>query len=211
MGDSMDNTAEKSPSLGPGCGENWALILVSAKNPLPEDYAAELCMHSAGKCADARIAPCLEKMFEDAQKDGITLLMRSGHRSVEYQRKLYLGRIQRAIREEGVPEEQAADYAATIVARPGTSEHHTGLAFDLLTPQYDILDEGFEATAAFSWLCENAHRYGFVLRYPKDKTPVTGIIYEPWHWRYVGLVAARHMRGSGECLEEYLQRISQEK
>ncbi|MEL7609709.1 MAG: M15 family metallopeptidase [Bacillota bacterium] len=206
----MDDTEKKHPSAEPGFGEDWALILVSAKSPLPKDFPVELCMHSAGKCADARITLRMEQMFEDARKDGVTLLMRSGHRSVEYQEELYLRRIQRAVREENVPEEQAADYAATIVARPGTSEHHTGLAFDLLTPEYDILDEGFENTPAFSWLCENAHRYGFVLRYPKDKTPVTGIVYEPWHWRYVGMKAAKEMRQSGECLEEYLKRTSKE-
>lgn len=92
---------------------------------------------------------------------------------------------------------------------PGTSEHHTGLALDLITPGYQQLDDGFENTAAFKWLDKHSAEYGFVLRYPKDKEDITKIIYEPWHYRYVGVNAAETIKANGWCLEEYVENLKQ--
>ena len=99
----------------------------------------------------------------------------------------------------GYSKVEATQKAATIILPPGTSEHNAGLAMDICS-----LEQNFEETKEFEWLCENAADYGFILRYPEDKQDITKIIYEPWHWRYVGVEAAQEMKASGECLEEYL-------
>ena len=99
---------------------------------------------------------------------------------------------------------EAVAAALTLVTRPGFSEHHTGLALDIVTPTYQNLDEGFAETAAFGWLDQNAAEYGFILRYPKNKESVTQINYEPWHYRYVGVEYAKAIKESGYCLEEFL-------
>ena len=94
----------------------------------------------------------------------------------------------------------------TVVALPGTSEHQLGLALDLVDESYQNLDEGQENTKVQKWLMQNSWRYGFILRYPNDKSSVTGIIYEPWHYRYLGRDMARDVYESGLCLEEFLER-----
>lgn len=188
----------------------WALILVNAQHPLPGDFEPDTALLSLGKPCDRRIAPVVERLFCDAQIGGVELLLRSGYRSIPYQKDLYEDKIRRVIEEEGADPERAPDLAAMVVARPGTSEHHTGLAFDILSPEYDSLDEEFCRTKAYAWLCAHAVDYGFVLRYPADKTPVTGIVYEPWHWRYVGPCAAHKMNRLDLCLEEYVERLARE-
>ena len=108
-------------------------------------------------------------------------------------------------------EAAAREKAAVIVNPPGCSEHNCGLAADLNSPEHTTLDTGFADTAAFRWLCENAEQYGFILRYPKKAESVTGITYEPWHWRYVGAENAALLNQSGLCLEDavaVLQRIA---
>ena len=99
--------------------------------------------------------------------------------------------------------------AATIVAVPGTSEHNSGLAIDIITPSYQVLDEGFAETKAFRWLDANASKFGFILRFPKDKQDITKIIYEPWHYRYVGIETAPIIKASGLCLEEFLETMAE--
>ena len=114
-------------------------------------------------------------------------------------------RSQQAYMAQGMSEEEAYAKTATETAIPGTSEHQTGLAADIVTPTYQMLDAGFADTPAGQWLSEHAAEYGFVLRYPQDKQEVTGIIYESWHYRFVGKTHAKLMKESGLCLEEYLQ------
>ena len=104
----------------------------------------------------------------------------------------------------GYGEEKAREEAATSVAYPGTSEHNLGLAVDIVARDYQILDDKQADTAEARWLEENCWKYGFILRYPTDKTDITGIIFEPWHYRYVGEEAAREIMERGICLEEYL-------
>ena len=106
---------------------------------------------------------------------------------------------------EGLSREEATAQAGTVVAVPGTSEHQTGLAVDLVDKSYQHLDDAQASTDVQQWLMENSWKYGFILRYPAEKSDVTGIIYEPWHYRYVGKPAAREMRELGLCLEEYIE------
>lgn len=124
--------------------------------------------------------------------------------------KLYDNKTQ-YYRDKGLSEAAAREKAAAIVNPPGCSEHNCGLAADLNSPEHTTLDTGFADTAAFRWLCENAEQYGFILRYPKEAESVTGITYEPWHWRYVGPENAALLNRSGLCLEDavaVLQRIA---
>ena len=106
---------------------------------------------------------------------------------------------------EGLSREEATAQAGAVVAVPGTSEHQTGLAVDLVDKSYQHLDDAQASTEVQQWLMENSWKYGFILRYPEEKSDVTGIIYEPWHYRYVGGPAAREMRELGLCLEEYIE------
>ena len=126
----------------------------------------------------------------------------SAYRSVEKQQQLF-DRSQQAYMAQGMSEEEAYAKTATETAIPGTSEHQTGLAADIVTPTYQMLDAGFADTPAGQWLSEHAAEYGFVLRYPQDKQEVTGTIYESWHYRFVGKTHAKLMKESGLCLEEY--------
>ena len=128
----------------------------------------------------------------------------SAYRSIEKQQQLF-DRSQQTYMAQGMSEEEAYAKTATETAIPGTSEHQTGLAADIVTPTYQMLDAGFADTPAGKWLADNAVEYGFVLRYPQDKQEVTGIIYESWHYRFVGKTHAKLMKESGLCLEEYLQ------
>ena len=136
-----------------------------------------------------------------AARDGVDVRMQSGYRSVSYQKKLYDNKTQ-YYRDKGLSEAAAREKAAAIVNPPGYSEHNCGLAADLNSPEHTTLDTGFADTAAFRWLCENAEQYGFILRYPKEAESVTGITYEPWHWRYVGPENAALISQSGLCFED---------
>ena len=109
---------------------------------------------------------------------------------------------------QGCSREEAEEQAATMVALPGTSEHQLGLAVDIVDSEYQILESSQENTPVQRWLMEHCWEYGFILRYPKEKTQLTGIIYEPWHYRYVGKEAAKEIMNAGICLEEYLGAVS---
>ena len=181
----------------------WNLILVNRRVPLPENFSVELETVIDSYAVDARIADPLKKMFAQAKADGISLVMNSAHRTIEYQQGLYNRSIQSHIA-NGKTEEQAIVLTEQYYAYPGCSEHHTGLAVDITTAVYQVLDDGFDKTPAFAWLSENARNYGFILRYPYDKVDITKINYEPWHYRYVGVEYANEIYASGLCLEEYL-------
>lgn len=189
---------------------DWTLILANSTSPLPDGYAPpELYTLSDGYKVDSRIAGAVNNMFIQALEDGISLMNCSAYRAVEKQTELFEAQKQRHM-ENGKSEDEAIAATASAIAYPGTSEHQTGLALDIVTPEYQTLNSGFENTAAFKWLDENAHLYGFVLRYPKDKQSITNIIYEPWHYRYVGVENAEIMKKNGYCLEEYVYVLSQE-
>ena len=180
----------------------WTQILVGPQNLLPKDFSVELADFKSG-AVDARILDICTEMFFDAGEDGVTLKLVDAYRSRELQSELYAQKVQSYL-DRGYSLEEAEATAATITARPDTSEHQTGLALDIVTDGYTSRDSGFAATKAFKWLDANAANYGFILRYPKGRTDITGVIYEPWHWRYVG-EAAPFIKKSGTSLEEYLR------
>ena len=190
------------------------MILVNRAHPITEDYPVETkecgSATAINKTLQTEAANAFLSMQAAAAKDGVDVRMQSGYRSVSYQKKLYNNKTQ-YYRNKGLSEAAAREKAAVIVNPPGCSEHNCGLAADLNSPEHTGLDEGFENTEAFRWLCENAEQYGFILRYPKEAESVTGITYEPWHWRYVGPENAALLNQSGLCLEDavaVLQRIA---
>lgn len=185
----------------------WMTILVNIDNPLK----AEIGFTQAtvgGYVVDQRIEKDLNAMLAAAKADGVTIYPCSAYRSIDKQTALFNRKIKQ-YQNNGYNYNDAYNIAKTIVAVPGTSEHHTGLALDLITPGYQQLDDGFENTAAFKWLDKHSAEYGFVLRYPKDKEDITKIIYEPWHYRYVGVNAAETIKANGWCLEEYVENLKQ--
>lgn len=178
-------------------------LLVNRWNPLPDGLCPALVDIGDGRQVDARCRDDLMQMLADCESDGQSPVICSAYRSHSYQVGLFDNKVSR-LRVQGLSDEDARDEAMTVVALPGTSEHQTGLALDIVDAGYQELDEAQEDTAVQKWLMANSWRYGFILRYPTGKSRVTGIIYEPWHYRYVGREAAREMYDSGMCLEEYL-------
>lgn len=184
------------------------LLLVNPWTPLPEDFVpGELVPVQNDQAVDARAYPDLQNMLGDMSEAGLSPLICSSYRSQERQQELYDNKVQRVMA-EGVSLEAAQAEAARWVALPGTSEHQTGLAVDIVSLFNQMLDETQESTPEFQWLAENAWKYGFILRYPNDKSEKTGIAYEPWHFRFVGKEAAEEMHDLGLCLEEYLESLA---
>lgn len=183
------------------------LILVNRDHPLPEDYSpgVEMVWARDGRAysLDRRCAADFLDMMADCAAAGCRPYICSGYRSREEQEKLYAEKVQSLI-EEGVSPEEAPKEAALTVAVPGTGEHELGLAADLMDESYPYLDEEQENTPTQRWLMENSWRYGFILRYPNGSTEITGILYEPWHYRYVGRGPAEEICRMGVTLEEYL-------
>ena len=195
--------------LQPQQSEDWNLLLVNRWNPMPENYEVELKLLSQGVYVDVRIYNDLRAMLAACRKDGLNPLVCSGYRSVETQTRLHNNKIARLLA-EGYSQENAKEEARRWVAVPGTSEHHTGMAVDIVAVSYQKLTEQQEKTAEQKWLMEHCWEYGFILRYPTEKSEITGIGYEPWHYRYVGREAAMAMRDSGLCLEEYMRLLQAE-
>lgn len=193
------------------------LMLVNKTHPLPEGYLPALASvdiryyYSSDKDSrmDARAAPYLEQMIADSRKTGANLVIVSGYRSHQYQQENFQRSVSR-LTAQGQTASQAAAVTAESIAPPGTSEHETGLAVDVCNYGWFVgntdLNAGFDQTPAFKWLSDHAADYGFILRYPRDKVPVTGYTYEPWHYRFVGRDNAKKIRKSGLCLEEYLKK-----
>lgn len=185
----------------------WNLRLVNRDHPLPDDFAAPEraeIPNTDGQTIDARILDDLAALLDAAGAAGVRPVVCSAYRTSGYQQRLFEARVRRAEQEEGLTGQDAEQAAAFWVARPGTSEHEAALAVDLADASYQELDEGQEGTPAQRWLMEHCAEYGFILRYPTDKSAVTGIGYEPWHYRYVGKEAASDIAESGLCFEEWL-------
>ncbi len=183
------------------------LLLVNGWNPLPDDYDYEghlvkipqSYLKGSLDQIDKEVWPYLKAMLDDARSEGIDIGVWSPYRSYATQKWLFEKQVKKQIG-YGVPESEAEDKAATVVARPGTSEHNCGLALDI-----NCANDSFEDTKAYEWLKENAEDYGFVMRYSKEKQPKTGVIHESWHWRFVGINAAKEMNDLDMCLEEYVE------
>lgn len=187
--------------------EDWRLILVNPNNPIPDDWSVDLTMTSYGYEVDSRITKNVDELINAAADDGVTLLICYGYRTIEQSRQLFEKQVNKQL-SYGLSQEEAIAEAKHWVAPPGTSEHHTGLALDVVTPSHQVLNHEYANTDAGIWLAEHSWEYGFVIRFPEDKQDITGITYEPWHVRYVGKEHAAAMHESHECLEEYLERIN---
>ncbi|MBR7071969.1 MAG: M15 family metallopeptidase [Clostridia bacterium] len=183
------------------------LMIVNAKNPLPDDYSIESELveidpkyrnNNNVYRIHKNVYPYIQAMVEAAQNDGVDLKVWSPYRSRSVQQTLFQNQVNRQLA-NGVPADQAEEKAATIVARPGTSEHETGLAAD-----FNRADDAFEKTPMYAWMQEHAADYGFIMRYTREKQPITGVIHESWHYRFVGIYTAQEIKASGLCLEEFV-------
>ena len=213
---SAENTAAPANALGLTADEARAMladplmVLVNHTSKMPDDYTFDTKECGSATAVNKTLQTVACDAFLEMQKaaaaDGVTVWMQSGYRSVKYQTSLYERKTKYYL-DKGYDNATAKEKAAAVVNPPGYSEHNCGLAADLNSPEHTGLDEGFEKTAAFRWLCEHAGDYGFILRYPKDAEDKTEIIYEPWHWRYVGVENAAKINASGLCFEEYIETL----
>ncbi len=197
---SMSNTKVTSEN---DAQEDWKLVLVNKWNEMDPDYVPELKEVAEGHMVDSRIADALTDMIGGAKDAGYYIYILSSYRDMDKQTYLFEAEVEEWLA-LGYSQSGAERKAATVVASPGTSEHHLGLAVDLVDSTHVALDEGAEKTAGYQWLVKHCHEYGFILRYPNGATEITGIIYEPWHFRYVGKEAAAEIMERGITLEEYL-------
>ncbi len=184
------------------------IFLVNKDNLLPKDYIASditdsnlpFFNYASNTKLNKTVSDSAKEMFKDAKNSGINLLGVSGYRSHKTQTKIFNNNIKIKGKEETLK------YSAP----PGASEHETGFAIDILSENYSKLDSGFENTKEFKWLKENCYKYGFIIRYPKQKTNITKYSYEPWHYRYVGVSHATKIMNENICLEEYLEDLDNE-
>lgn len=172
---------------------SWEFILANPTHDIgtyepPIDYIEGIPL-------DSRIIEPMREFVAAARAEGLSVYLSSGYRTYSEQTYLFNRKIGQGYSEE---------VAATIVARPGTSEHQTGLACDITDQYYELKDSSLEQTATYKWMYQHCQEYGFIVRFPTDKKDITGIIYEPWHFRYVGIEAATYIMENGLCLEEFL-------
>lgn len=208
---SYSESVPSYPAVGSnGLDANYSnLLLVNGENPLPEDYDYEgnlttipdKYINGSLKQIDKNVWPYMKAMIDAAWADGVKLYVWSPYRSYDTQNMLFKKQVNRCIA-NGTPADKAEEKAATIVARPGTSEHHTGLAAD-----FNMADDKFETTEMYKWMQEHAADYGFIMRYSGEKQSITGVIHESWHYRFVGINAAKEMNRLNMCLEEYVEHI----
>lgn len=181
------------------------LVLVNRENPLDPSYDAVLQKICGGRLeASSRLYEGLQAMLEEAADAGHTFWIASAYRSREKQQELIDEEVEMLVN-EGLSRDSALDEVYRETMPAGCSEHETGLALDILVSGNEEMDRSQEETAGNQWLRENCQEYGFVLRYPEDKSAVTGVDYEPWHFRYVGKRAARFLKDHGLTLEEFYQ------
>ena len=152
---------------------------------------------------EANAAAQYKAMHDAALADSVEIVPYSGYRSINHQKDIFDRQINSFV-SEGYSRDEAVNLTAMSILPPGCSEHNTGLAMDITRPGVWDTRDDFDVTKEFAWLQSHAHEYGFILRYPKDKQDITDVVYEPWHWRYVGVKSASAMKTSGQCLEEYL-------
>lgn len=204
-----DSKSKQDSAMGTAAGNaepQWNLQLVNPWNEISEDYEITLTNLSGGQAVDERCYPELQQMMDDCRAAGLSPVICSSYRTWEKQESLF--RNQTAIyTNQGYSKKDAEKEAGKTVAVPGTSEHQLGLAADIVDASHQLLDSSQENTKVQKWLMKNSWKYGFILRYPNDKSALTGIIYEPWHYRYVGKEAAKEIYDRQICLEEYLEQI----
>lgn len=198
----QDEPQEPEPAK-PSAADNELLTLVNPWNELPEDWQVDLVTLSNGLQIDRRCYDALQEMMDACREAGYEPLICSAYRTQETQQDLFNNKVAK-LEAEGKSHDEAVQEAGTVVAVPGTSEHQLGLAVDVVDVNNQNLTEEQEKTPTQKWLMANSWRYGFIHRYPNSKSDITGIIYEPWHYRYVGKDAAQEIFNKGITLEEYL-------
>ncbi|MBQ7782429.1 MAG: M15 family metallopeptidase, partial [Oscillospiraceae bacterium] len=192
----------------------WAMFLVNSQNPVPDKYCdgieRELVYESWSEYyMDARMAEYMKQMLKAAAEDGNQLVIMSAYRTIDYQQRNFDNSVQDRITNLGMTEEEAYEDTLKEVQLPGYSEHNAGLAADIMVKECTDMDsDAFKNTDAYAWLMENAADYGFILRYPEGKEDVTGIIYEPWHYRFVGVYYAKQLTDMGITMEEYFEEMN---
>lgn len=181
----------------------WCLILTNARYPVPDDYEVELAqVPGSNQSVDARIYEPLMAMFDAMKEEGLHPVVCSGYRTLDKQEKLFNRKVQSYVK-SGYTMDKANEMARQVLSIPGSGEHCLGLAVDIFASSYRKLEVGFEKTPEGKWLREHSQDYGFTLRYEKGKEDVTGIQYEPWHFRYVGVEVARYLKEHQLSLEEF--------
>ena len=182
--------------------EDWKIMLINKQHPIPEEYEFTLATIKGSMKCDERIIPELQQMMQEAKKDGVILVIRSPYR--DYERQIYLfNRKVKGYMKKKMSYLESYRTTAQAVTIPGASEHQAGLALDITSDSYSTLTQGFADTKAGEWLAEHSFEYGFILRYPEGKEDITGISFEPWHFRYVGKTAAKYMYDHELTLEEF--------
>ena len=194
-----EHFSEKVPKQ---ISDDWRLVLVNYENPVPKDYEFTLIELRNDQAVDERIYPDLQAMFDDARSEGISIIVTSSYRNYEDQQAI-MDRFIRDFEDQGYSHEEAKEKAEAQVNRPGYSEHQLGIGIDINSEDSSVQSSDH----AWRWLQENAWRYGFIQRYPADKTGITHVINEPWHYRYVGYENAKIMKENNWCLEEYLETL----
>lgn len=194
--------AEKKPAtvIPITDAEKWNLAIINTKYPLPDSYAPTLsnAINGSSIQLDSRVSEHYAEMYAAAKLSGCVLTPYSGYHTYALQETTYNRKVNFYVN-KGMSAEEANQKASAQVLPAGCSEHNAGLSMDIVSASSDFIN-----TKEYKWLCENAHNYGFILRYPEDKTAITGMNFEPWHWRYVGTQAAKEMKEKNQCLEEYL-------
>jgi len=185
---------------------DWKYVLTNELHMLPKDFEVELEKTYNGQRVDRRMRGELEAMIDAAKKDGHHLMICSSYRDYKKQDQLMDESIAKFVR-RGLSYKDAFFKTKEQIALTGASEHHTGLAVDIVGKNHQSLDESQADTKEAKWLAEHAAEYGFILRYPKEKEDITMISFESWHYRYVGKEAAEYMKEKNLCLEEFIELV----
>lgn len=200
---SADYEMEQQEELVIKPEDMWCLILTNAEYPVPEDYAVTLRdVPGTDQKVDERIYEPLINMLEAMKEEGLSPVVCSGYRTLDKQEKLFNRKVSAYVK-KGRSKEESYALARQTLSIPGSGEHCLGLAVDFYTRSYHQLERAFEKTPEGKWLREHAQDYGFTLRYDEGKKEITGIEYEPWHFRYVGVDVARYLKEYNLSLEEF--------
>lgn len=191
---------------------DWNLILVNPEQSLPENFKVDLVEVDNEQKIDKRIVEAWDNWKKEAEKAGHQLFLASAYRDIERQKNNFNAEVKQ-YRNEGMSENEAIEKAKEYLTEPGHSEHHTGLALDIVDDEWIVsggrLEKAYEETASQKWMMETKADFGFILRYPEGKEDITKIEYEPWHFRYVGPESARFIEKYELSLEEYIDLIKE--
>lgn len=203
---SVAETGEGLPDVSP---DDWQLILINKQHAVPDDYDFNIAQLYSNIACDERVLTDLVNMLDASRKDGVDLFVCSAYRDVNRQQVLFEKKINMYM-QRGLSYTESYEITSQSVTVPGASEHQIGMAFDIVTRNYQQLNSGFGETQAGKWLKDNCADYGFILRYPEEKEDITGITYEPWHFRYVGVESAKYIMENGITLEEYIEELERQ-